>query len=210
MHLPRFYPILDLDAATRRGLAATAVTEQLLAAGVRILQFRHKGFFSSDVFEELERVADLCRAGGAQLVVNDRPDIAAILGAGVHLGQDDLPAADARKIVGAAALVGYSTHNEHQFRAAIAEPADYLAIGPIFSTTSKQNPDPVVGLEELRRLRDRTRRPLVAIGGITLANASSVLAAGADAVAVIGDLFPQDGDVPRRAAAWIELTSLFS
>jgi thiamine-phosphate pyrophosphorylase len=108
--------------------------------------------------------------------------------------------------VGPAILIGFSTHNERQLRAAAAEPANYLALGPIFGTSSKLNPDPVVGLDELRRLRMLTDRPLVAIGGITRQNAQAVLAAGADAVAIIGDLF-SGGEVRACTHEWVSLTS---
>jgi thiamine-phosphate pyrophosphorylase len=205
MQLPRFYPILDADAAARHGVEPANAAAQILEAGAKILQFRHKGFFSRDAFAMLERIAALCREAGALLIVNDRADIARLVGAGVHLGQEDLPPSAVRSIVGDAPI-GFSTHNEAQMRAAAAEPADYLAFGPIFGTSSKANPDPVVGLEELRRLRALANRPLVAIGGITRANARSVLEAGADSVAVIGDLFPDDGNLRARAAEWIELT----
>ena len=111
-----------------------------------------------------------------------------LLGAALHLGQDDLAPSDARRILPATAIIGFSTHNEEQLRAGDAEPVDYLAIGPIFATGSKQNPDPVVGLDRLRALRTLTRKPLVAIGGITRELAPQVFEAGADSVAVIGDL----------------------
>jgi thiamine-phosphate pyrophosphorylase len=113
-----------------------------------------------------------------------------LLDAGEHLGQDDLPPQDARRLIGPGRLLGFSTHNEAQLRAAASEPVDYAAIGPIFGTTSKEKPDPVVGIEELSRLRTIAARPLVAIGGITRENVMSVLDAGADSVAVIGDLLP--------------------
>lgn len=204
--LPKFYPILDPEIAVRHGIDPVAAAEQILEGGATILQFRHKGFFSRDVFAQLGRIAQLCRNAGVLFVVNDRADLAAITGAALHLGQDDLTPSAARKVVGAATLIGFSTHNEHQLRAAAAEPADYLALGPIFGTASKQNPDPIVGIDELRRLRPLTDRPLVAIGGITRANAQSVLAAGADSVAIIGDLFPENGNVRARTEEWISLT----
>ncbi|MCU1338178.1 MAG: thiamine-phosphate pyrophosphorylase, partial [Bryobacterales bacterium] len=109
-------------------------------------------------------------------------------------------------VIGPDAMVGFSTHNEAQLRAACAEPADYLALGPIFGTATKENPDATVGLDELRRLRPFTDRPLVAIGGITRLNARQVLEAGADSVSVIGDLFPEDGTIRARAEEWIQLT----
>jgi thiamine-phosphate pyrophosphorylase len=202
--LPKFYPILDTEIAARHGVDPVTAAAQILEGGAMILQFRHKGFFSREVFAQLERVADLCRKAHAKFVVNDRADLAALTGAALHLGQDDLPPSAARKVVGAATLIGFSTHNERQLRAAAAKPADYLALGPIFGTASKHNPDPVVGIEELRRLRALTERPLIAIGGITRANARSVLAAGADAVAIIGDLF--GGDLRAYTQEWVALT----
>ena len=204
--LPRFYPILDPAIAIRRGIDPIAAAEQILEGGATILQFRHKGFFSREVFVQLERVAQLCRDAHVLFVVNDRADLAAITGAALHLGQDDLTPTAARQVVGAKALIGFSTHNQAQLRAAAAEPANYLAIGPIFGTASKQNPDPIVGIDELRRLRPLTDRPLVAIGGITRSNAQSVLAAGADSVAIIGDLFAEDRNVRVRTGEWIALT----
>jgi thiamine-phosphate pyrophosphorylase len=200
--LPRFYPILDTDAAARHGIDSVRAAEEILAAGAQILQFRHKGFFSREVFATMERVAQLCRDARVPFVVNDRADLARLMNAALHLGQDDLPPSAARRVVGMEALVGFSTHNEAQLRAAANEPADYLALGPIFGTASKLNPDPVVGLEGLRRLRPLTERPLVAIGGITRQNARAVLDAGADSVAVIGDLFP---DVPAQVEDWLAL-----
>ena len=203
--LPRFYPILDPEIATRHGIDPVAAAEQILKGGAKILQFRHKGFFSREVFAQLERVAELCRDAGVLFVVNDRADLAALTGAALHLGQDDLTPSAARKVVRSETLIGFSTHNERQLRAAAAEPANYLALGPIFGTSSKVNPDPVVGLDELRRLRSLTDRPLVAIGGITRGNAQAVLAAGADSVAIIGDLFA-GGNVRARTEEWVSLT----
>jgi thiamine-phosphate pyrophosphorylase len=205
MLLPRFYPILDTGAALRHGIKPVHAAEQILEAGARILQFRHKGFLSREAFRWLERIAEITQAAGATLVVNDRADLAKLFGAALHLGQDDLLPAVARRVIGPDAMVGYSTHNEAQLRAAFAEPADYLAIGPIFGTVTKENPDPTVGLAELRRLRPLCNRPLVAIGGITRANARQALEAGADSVAVIGDLFPEDGDIQSRTKEYLGL-----
>ena len=186
-------------------LEIVSVASEILDAGASILQFRHKGVFSRRVFANLERVAELCRQAGATFVVNDRADLAKMVGAGLHLGQEDLLPVDARRVTGDGTMIGFSTHNEAQLRAAESQPADYLAFGPIFGTSSKQNPDPTVGLGELRRLRPLTTRPLVAIGGITRANARSVIDAGADSVAVIGDLFPDRGTIRERSAEWIAL-----
>jgi thiamine-phosphate pyrophosphorylase len=205
MVLPRFYPILDTEVALRRSFDPVKAAGQVLDGGAKILQFRHKGFLSREAFAWLEQIAKLARATGATLVVNDRADLAKLFGAGLHLGQDDLLPSVARRVIGPDAIVGYSTHNEAQLRAACDEPADYLALGPIFGTTTKDNPDPTVGLDELRRLRPLSDRPLVAIGGITRANARQALQAGADSVAVIGDLFPEDGQVRARVEEWIRL-----
>jgi thiamine-phosphate pyrophosphorylase len=205
MRLPRFYPILDTEVALRRGIDPVKAAVQMLEGGAKILQFRHKGFLSREAFAWLERIAELTTATGATLVINDRSDLAKLFGAALHLGQDDLLPSVARRVVGPDAMVGFSTHNEAQLRAACAEPADYLALGPIFGTVTKENPDPTVGLDELRRLRPLSNRPLVAIGGITRANARRALEAGADSVAVIGDLFPEDGQIRARIEEWIRL-----
>jgi thiamine-phosphate pyrophosphorylase len=195
MKLPAFYPVLDADR-----VSAVPAAEALLEAGAHILQFRHKSFFSRRAFEEASRISELCRHAGALFVVNDRADVAKLLDAALHLGQDDLAPADARRILPAPGIIGFSTHNEQQLRAGNLEPVDYLAIGPIFATTSKQNPDPVVGLDRLRDLRRLTSKPLVAIGGITRELAPQVFEAGADSVAVISDLFP-------RPKEWIAICS---
>jgi thiamine-phosphate pyrophosphorylase len=193
MMLPAFYPIVS-DVAT---------AEALLEAGVQILQYRNKNFFSRQAFDDASRIAGLCRSAGALFVVNDRADVAALLNAALHLGQNDLSPTDARRILPASSIIGFSTHNERQLRAGDTEPVDYLAIGPIFATGSKQNPDPVVGLDRLRALRPLTQKPLVAIGGITRELAPQVFEAGADSVAVISDLFPN----PRaRAKEWLEIS----
>lgn len=201
-----FYPVLDTGLLARRGLAVTDAAAAILDAGARILQFRYKGFFSRDVFEDAQRIAGLCRAANAAFVVNDRVDIAMLLGAGVHLGQDDLAPRDVRGIP----LIGFSTHNERQLRSGDSEPVDYLAIGPIFLTVSKQNPDPALGVDQLRSLRALTRKPLVAIGGITREIAPAVLDAGADCIAVIGDLFPDPctkASLAVRAREWLAICS---
>ena len=192
MGLPRLYPILDTAMLAQRSCDAITAAGAMLEGGARILQFRHKGHYSQRVFAEAEKVADLCRRAGAVFVIDDRADIAILLDAGVHVGQDDLPPQDARRLIGPGRLLGFSTHNETQLRAAASEPVDYVAVGPIFGTSSKEKPDPVVGVEELRRLRSLATRPLAAIGGITRENAPAVLAAGADSVAVIGDLLPAE------------------
>jgi thiamine-phosphate pyrophosphorylase len=204
MTLPKFYPILDTAALQRCGLSSVAAADALLTAGARILQLRHKAHFDRATYACAQEISAMCRESQALLIINDRVDIAMLLDAGVHAGQDDLPPADARDLIGLNRIVGFSTHNEAQLRGAIDEPIDYVALGPIFGTTSKQNPDPQVGLEELRRLKPLARVPLVAIGGITRSTAPQVWAAGADSIAVVGDLYP---DVRRRAEEWLKLSS---
>ncbi len=192
MVLPRIYPILDTFVLTRREYDLVSAAEALLEGGAQIVQIRHKTAYSRTIFEQSRRVAELCRRAGTLFVIDDRADVAVLTGAGVHVGQDDLPPCDVRKIVGPDAVVGFSTHNTAQFAAALREPVDYLAIGPVFPTRSKENPDPVVGLEGLAALPARGGLPLVAIGGITRENARDVLRAGADSVAVIHDILPDN------------------
>jgi thiamine-phosphate pyrophosphorylase len=203
--IPRFYPILDTALVERRGLDPVETAAAILGAGASILQYRCKSFFSRERYLELERIARLCEQSRAVLVVNDRADLAKIFAAGLHLGQNDLLPSDARRVTGESIIIGFSTHNEQQMRDAASQPADYLAFGPIFATSSKENPDPVVGLDGLRCRRALTDRPLVAIGGITRSNARSVLDAGADSVAVIGDVYPVNSDVSVRAKEWLRV-----
>jgi thiamine-phosphate pyrophosphorylase len=210
MTLPRLYPILDSGALGRRGLTLAAAAEAFLEGGARILQIRHKGDWSRAVHQDAAQVAALCRQFGATLIVNDRADCARLLSAGLHLGQDDLAPADARVVMGPQATIGFSSHNAGQLAAARGEPVDYLALGPVFSTSSKQNPDPVVGLDEFRRCRALIAKPLVAIGGITSDNARAVFEAGADAVAVIADLLPDpatSGSLRQRMEEWQALVN---
>jgi thiamine-phosphate pyrophosphorylase len=191
IRLPRVYPILDSGSLERRGIAVETAAAAMIEGGAEILQLRHKGHWSRAVFESARSVAKFCREAGAVFVVNDRADFALLLSAGLHVGQDDLPPRDARNLIGPESLLGFSSHNPTQLCAAGGEPVDYVALGPIFATGSKANPDPVVGVEEVRRCRGLIEKPLVAIGGITLENARAVWAAGADSVAVIAGLLPQ-------------------
>jgi len=204
MLLPRLYPILDTATLERIGISPIDAAEVLLEAGARILQFRHKAHWSGQRFDQAERVSLACRHAGALFVINDRADIALLLNAALHIGQDDLSPTDARRVIGPDGVLGFSTHNEAQFRAAFDEPADYLALGPIFNTGSKANPDPVVGIDDLCRLRKLTDRPLVAIGGITLDNAPAIYKAGADSIAIISALFT-GSRLRERAAEWMAL-----
>jgi thiamine-phosphate pyrophosphorylase len=203
MVLPRLYAILDVDLATRRGLAPLAVLEQWLEAGVRLVQLRAKPLESGAFLTLADEALRLTRQAGARLIINDRPDLAAMAGAdGVHVGQDDLPPRAVRSIVGASPWVGLSTHTDAQLDAGTREPVTYLAIGPVFATSSKAAPDPVVGLAGVRRAASRAHEvglPLVAIGGITIDRATEVMEAGATAVAVISDLLVPDSGARARA-----------
>ncbi len=190
MHLPRVYPILDTGALSQRNISLPLAASALLEGGAGILQIRHKGHWGREIFDAARQVARLCAEAGAALFVNDRADFALLLGAGLHVGQDDISPRDARQLLGNQLAIGYSSHNVKQLCEAGGEPVDYVALGPIFATGSKQNPDPVVGVEELQRCRSLVEKPLVAIGGISLHNALDVLRAGADSVAVIAGLLP--------------------
>lgn len=203
MTLPsRLYAIVDpLDT----GRDPITLTRALLAGGARLLQLRLKTTATGALLHVAEAVRDLTAAVGATFIVNDRADVARACGAdGVHLGQDDLPIAAARAVLGADAIVGFSTHSETQLAAARRHGADYLAFGPIYATTSKSAADPVLGCERLGAARRLTTAPLVAIGGITAATAPDVLAAGADAVAIIAALV-RAPDVERATAELLAL-----
>lgn len=185
------YAIVDVDVCAGAGLAPADVAAAYLLGGARVLQLRAKGLPGGAFLALAEAVARATRAAGATLVVNDRVDVARAAGLGVHLGQDDLPVEAARAILGPGAVVGLSTHTSAQLAGALTQPVTYVAYGPIFATVTKANPDPVVGLEGLTEAAAMARAagvPLVAIGGITLATAAAVRAAGASSAAVISDL----------------------
>ena len=211
MNFPRFYPILDTALFARRGLDIVSAADLILEGGAQILQFRHKAHFSRNVFAQAERVRKLCQEAGALFVMNDRADIAMLLDSALHLGQDDLPVEMARRLIGNHRILGYSTHNQSQLLAAWESPIDYAALGPVFGTSSKENPDPTLGLCAFGRLRATTTHPLVAIGGITRANARDVIQAGADAVAIISDLVPDPctpAALRARTEEWVRLLAL--
>jgi thiamine-phosphate pyrophosphorylase len=192
LQLPRLYPILDA-ACFPDASAMFVAAEELSAAGITLLQYRNKQGTARQMLDQARELR--ARLGASvKLLMNDRADLCVAAGFdGLHVGQDDLSPEAARTILGPTRWLGVSTHNPEQLAEADKTSADYLAIGPIFATSSKANPDPVVGLEGLRRARELTRKPLVAIGGITRANARSVIEAGADAVAVISDLLRDPG-----------------
>ena len=195
IHLPRLYAVVDSSGfPDSESLFSTA--EELVAGGVTLLQYRNKGDNARGM---LPHARELKRRLGerVKLIMNDRADLCLAADFnGVHLGQEDLSPEGARKVVGTTLWLGVSTHNPEQIQAAEKTDANYIAIGPVFSTVSKANPDPVVGLDGVRQARALTRKPLVAIGGINRANCRSIIEAGADSVAVISDLIRE----PRKSA----------
>jgi thiamine-phosphate pyrophosphorylase len=199
--IPRLYAIIDPERGGGRLPAAAA--RELLLAGVRLMQIRDKHASARQLYATCLELKEILRDSSCSLIVNDRADVArATQAEGVHLGQDDLPVEKARRVLAPHQWIGRSTHSLEQVVEADRTTADYIAFGPIFPTTSKKNPDPVVGLEGLRQARRTTRKPLVAIGGITLQNVCEVLAAGADSVAVIGDLVGRP-DIRARALEFL-------
>lgn len=202
MDLPKLYPITD---ARLSGLSHAEQVARFIEGGATLVQLREKHLAPREFYREAEAALRVARAAGVRLIINDRADIALALGAdGVHLGQDDLPPEAARRLLGPAAIIGFSTHNIDQATTAARLPIDYIAIGPVFATSSKENPDPVVGLEGLRRVRGRIdQMPLVAIGGITDQNARSVFESGADAVAVISLLLREPSAIARRTHGFL-------
>lgn len=195
INLPRVYPILDrAQFADMKALFYAA--EELQAGGVTLLQYRNKSGTLRQMLEDA-RALKLRFGSSMKLIINDRADLClAAEFDGVHVGQEDLSPQGVRRVIGPDLWLGVSTHNPEQLAAADATSADYLAIGPVFATSSKLNPHPVVGLDGVRLARHFTRKPLVAIGGITRRNARSVIDAGADSVAVISDLTVD----PRKSA----------
>lgn len=187
--LPRLYAIIDADRFPA-GMTLAQFASDLIAGGLSLLQYRNKSGNTRRMLDDARALREL----NAKFIMNDRADLCLAANFdGVHVGQDDLTPAAVRSIIGDKLIVGVSTHNPEQVRAADLAPADYLAVGPVFATRSKLNPDPVIGLEGVRRARSLTSKPLVAIGGITRQNCRSVLDAGADSVAVISDLLAHPG-----------------
>jgi len=198
LHLPKLYAIVDVTCFAPQLRTTNSIVEfarDLAEGGVTLLQYRSKEGDTRQMLADAREIKRVLQ-GKVKLIMNDRADICVAMGYdGVHLGQDDLPADGARLVVGER-IVGVSTHNTPQVKEADATSADYIAIGPVFPTTGKKNPDALVGLEGVRKARAATKKPLVAIGGITRQNAKAVIEAGADSVAVISDLLSS----PRRVA----------
>lgn len=205
---PRFYPIIDTSVLAPTGFSPLQVAEEAVRAGVKILQYRHKDNWTQSHFDEAKSIADLCKSAGILFVINDRADFASLLGGGLHIGQDDLPAVAARAVV-PNAIIGFSTHNAFQLRRSADLPVNYISLGPIFATQSKDRPDPVIGVDGLRALRVISSMPLVAIGGITLLTAADVLSSGADSVAVISGILPSSpdrGQLQLQLREWRQIT----
>ena len=187
MKLPRIYPLTDVPLSR---ISHAEQVQLLSLGGASLIQLREKRMPPREFYEQAKKAVAVALSRGVQLLINDRIDVALAVGAaGVHLGQDDMPPEAARKLLGPNAVIGYSTHNIQQAIAATKLPIDYVAIGPIFATTTKSDTAPVLGLDGLRTVRQAIGTfPLVAIGGITHGNASKVIEAGADSVAVISAL----------------------
>jgi len=185
--LPRIYPLTDVPLSR---ISHAEQVKLLSLGGASLIQLREKRMPPREFYEQAKKAVAVALSRGVQLLINDRIDVALAVGAaGVHLGQDDMPPEAARKLLGPNAVIGYSTHNIQQAIAATKLPIDYVAIGPIFATTTKSDTAPVLGLDGLRTVRQAIGTfPLVAIGGITHENASKVIEAGADSVAVISAL----------------------
>lgn len=205
---PPLYPILDaafLESAEDRDTFLRQLIRDLADAGISVLQYRNKTGTEAEILADAHVMRD---AAGSRLllILNDWPELAVAAGFdGVHVGQTDLSPAEARGIVGPGKIVGVSTHNEAQLRAADREPVDYIAIGPVFATATKANSDPVVGLEGVRLARSLTRKTLVAIGGITVENAAAVRRAGADSIAVISAIFSPGRDAAKSAEDFLRV-----
>ena len=202
--IPKIYPITDTRIS---GLSHLEQVRRLIAGGATLIQLRDKSAAAGDFYRAAVESVDHAHRHRAKIIINDRADIALASGAdGVHLGQDDLSPIYARNLLGQSAIIGFSTHSVEQARAALELPVDYLAVGPIFATSTKADSDPVVGLEGLRSVRKSiSNLHLVAIGGIDRNNAASIFGAGADSLAVISDLLSKPSDIAGRTREFIRM-----
>ncbi len=205
--LPRVYPITDVQLS---GLSHAEQVELLSLGGASLVQLREKQMPASEFYEQAKAAVSVAERNGVKLIVNDRVDVALAANAhGVHLGQDDMPPEAARRLLGAEVILGFSTHNIEQAVAATELPVDYIAIGPIFQTSTKTDTSPVLGLDGLRAVRRAIGDfPLVAIGGISHANAAEVVEAGADSVAVISALLADSSHISDTTKALVQRLSL--
>jgi thiamine-phosphate pyrophosphorylase len=206
MTISRLYPIVDEGLLRLHGVALGRVAEELKAAGVMLVQYRNKVGEPDGILREASVIWEVFDGSGCRLMMNDHADLVKPAGFdGVHVGQGDLSPEEARRVVGAKRWVGVSTHSEEQVRIANGTDADYIAVGPAFATGTKVDAEPVIGLEGVRRARALTKKPIVAIGGITRENARSVIDAGADSVAVISALFVEGETVGKVVGDFLEI-----
>jgi len=206
MMLSRLYAIADAQLLAAREIPLENYAHQLRGAGVELVQYRDKSGSPRAILRAASILREVFAATPTRLILNDRADLAVLANFdGVHVGQNDLSPADARRVIGPSKLVGVSTHTDDQVRAAALTPADYIAIGPIYSTSTKPDAEKPVGLEGIRRARALTTKPLVAIGGITRANARSVIDAGANSVAIISAFFAPGETVAQVARDFLKL-----
>jgi len=204
--LSRLYAIADAQLLAAREIPLENYAHQLRGAGVELVQYRDKSGSPRAILRAASILREVFAATPTRLILNDRADLAVLANFdGVHVGQNDLSPADARRVIGPSKLVGVSTHTDDQVRAAALTPADYIAIGPIYSTSTKPDAEKPVGLEGIRRARALTTKPLVAIGGITRANARSVIDAGANSVAIISAFFAPGETVAQVARDFLKL-----
>jgi thiamine-phosphate pyrophosphorylase len=200
------YPIVDEGSLRLRGITLGRVAEELKAAGVMLLQYRNKEGEPDTILRDASVMWEVFDGSDCRLMMNDHADLVKPAGfGGVHVGQGDLSPEEARRVVGTKRWVGISTHNDEQVRIANGTDADYIAVGPVFATGTKVDADPVIGLEGVRRARALTKKPIVAIGGITRENARSVIDAGADSVAVISALFVEGETVGKVVGDFLEI-----
>lgn len=202
--IPKIYPITDIGLS---GLSHLEQVKRFALGGARFIQLREKNLAPKDFYESAEEAVEFARENGIKIIINDRVDIALALKAdGVHLGQEDLPPAEARKILGEKAVIGFSTHSVEQAVEAIKFPVDYIAIGPVLPTQTKENPEETVGLDGIEKVRAAIGDfPLVAIGGIKVRNLPEVFRAGADSAAVIGDLLSEPEKITEKIRNLIHL-----
>lgn len=203
-HLPKIYPITD---TTLSSLSHAEQVRRLIAGGATFIQLREKGKSVRAFCTDAAEAISIARSAGANVIINDRVDVALALGAdGVHLGQADMPVAAARRLLGKDAIIGFSTHNIDQVKAALDLPINYLAFGPIFPTQSKRNPDPVAGLNALGMIKSlASRLPVTAIGGISKSNVVRVWPAGADSAAIISAIVAKPNQIAENVHDFLEL-----
>lgn len=202
--LPKIYPITDVSLA---GISHAEQVGRLIAGGATFIQLREKHASPRDFFEAAKPAIEIARKNNVMIIINDRVDIARALGAdGVHLGQDDLPPNAAREVLGPDAIIGFSTHSVEQAIDAAGLRIDHIAIGPIFETKTKENPDPIVGLDGLAEVKKNIGNiPLVAIGGIDLDNVLDVLAAGADSIALVSAIIGDPALISAKTAQLLNI-----